>query len=218
MIGDLHTAALVGRDGAIDWMCLPHFDSPSCFSRLLGNDEHGFWRLAPAGGESAVLATRRWYRPDALVLETEFDTATGTVRITDCMPVRDSHPHLVRTVEGVSGSVDMRMDLAVRFDYGQVIPWVTSHRRAHSFHRGARLGGAVAPGRGAGAGHEHRGRLHRDGAGALSLHTGVASVPRGPATAPRQLLRGPPHRGLLDRVGRAVLLRRARTATRWCAR
>jgi GH15 family glucan-1,4-alpha-glucosidase len=126
VIGDLHTAALVGRDGAIDWMCLPHFDSPSCFSRLLGDDEHGFWRLAPAGGESAILATRRWYRPDALVLETEFDTATGTVRITDCMPVRDSHPHLVRSVEGVSGSVDMRMDLTVRFDYGQVIPWVTS--------------------------------------------------------------------------------------------
>jgi GH15 family glucan-1,4-alpha-glucosidase len=127
VIGDLHTAALVGRDGSVDWLCLPHFDSPACFSRLLGTEDHGFWRLAPAGGPDAVLATRRWYRPDTLVLETEYDTASGTVRITDCMPVRDNHPHLVRSVEGVSGTVDMRMDLTMRFDYGSVIPWVTTH-------------------------------------------------------------------------------------------
>ena len=127
LIGDLHTAALVGLDGSVDWLCLPHFDSPSCFSRLLGEDQHGFWRLAPAGGADEVVATRRWYRPDTLVLETEFDTPTGTVRITDCMPVRDEHPHLVRTVEGVSGSVDMHMDLVVRFDYGEVVPWVTTN-------------------------------------------------------------------------------------------
>jgi GH15 family glucan-1,4-alpha-glucosidase len=126
VIGDLHTAAIVGNNGSIDWLCLPHFDSPSCFSRLLGDESHGFWQLAPAGGESAVVATRRYYRDDSLVLETEFDTATGTVRITDCMPIRDSHPHVVRLVEGVSGTVDMHMDLAVRFDYGDVVPWVTS--------------------------------------------------------------------------------------------
>ena len=127
LIGDLHTAALVGLDGSVDWLCLPHFDSPSCFSRLLGTEDHGFWRLAPAGGRPSIVATRRWYRPDTLVLETEFDTPTGTVRITDCMPVRDEHPHLVRSIEGVSGRVDMRMDLAVRFDYGEVVPWVTTH-------------------------------------------------------------------------------------------
>jgi GH15 family glucan-1,4-alpha-glucosidase len=127
VIGDLHTAALVGLDGSVDWLCLPHFDSPSCFARLLGDESNGCWKLAPKGGARAILATRRWYRPDALVLETEFDTESGTVRITDCMPVRDSHPHLVRTVEGVSGTVDMRMDLTVRFDYGQVVPWVTTH-------------------------------------------------------------------------------------------
>ena len=74
VIGDLHTAALVGMDGSIDWLCLPHFDSASCFSRLLGDEDHGFWRIAPAGGPSDILATRRWYRPDTLVLETEFDT------------------------------------------------------------------------------------------------------------------------------------------------
>ena len=127
VIGDLHSAALVGIDGSIDWLCLPHFDSPSCFARMLGNEDHGFWRIAPAGGPSAILATRRWYRPDTLVVETEYDTAGGTVRVTDCMPVREGHPHLVRSVEGVSGTVDMHMELAVRFDYGEVVPWVTSH-------------------------------------------------------------------------------------------
>ena len=126
VIGDLHTAALVGIDGSVDWLCLPHFDSGSCFSRLLGHEDHGFWRMRPRG-PPAILATRRWYRPDTLVLETEFDTATGTVRITDCMPVREGHPHLVRSVQGVSGSVDMHMELAVRFDYGEIVPWVTSN-------------------------------------------------------------------------------------------
>ena len=92
----------------------------------MGTEEHGFWKIAPAGGPSTILSTRRWYRPDTLVVETEYDTATGTVRVTDCMPVREGHPHLVRSVEGVSGTVDMRMELAVRFDYGEVVPWVTS--------------------------------------------------------------------------------------------
>ena len=126
VIGDLHTAALVGRNGSVDWLCLPHFDSPSCFSQLLGDESHGFWRLAPAGGEEGIVATRRTYRKDSLVLETEFDTPTGTVRITDCMPMRDSHPHVVRLVEGLAGTVDMHMDLAVRFDYGEIVPWLTS--------------------------------------------------------------------------------------------
>jgi GH15 family glucan-1,4-alpha-glucosidase len=126
VIGDLHTAAIVGRDGSIDWLCLPHFDSPSCFTRLLGDDSHGFWQLAPAGGPEVITKTTQWYREDSLVLETEFETATGTVRITDCMPVRDTHPHVVRLVEGIAGRVDMRMDLTVRFDYGESIPWVTA--------------------------------------------------------------------------------------------
>ncbi len=126
VIGDLHTAALVGIDESIDWLCLPDFDSPSCFSRLLGDASHGSWQLAPHGGMSNVVATRRRYLPDSLVLETEFDTATGTVRITDYMPIRDAHPSVVRLVEGVQGSVDMRMDLTLRFGYGDAVPWVTS--------------------------------------------------------------------------------------------
>jgi len=136
VIGDLQTAALVGIDGSVDWLCLPHFDSPSCFARLLGDESHGFWKIAPAGAPESVLATRRWYRADSLVLETEFDTATGTVRVTDCMPVRDNHPHLVRSVEGITGTVDMHMDLTVRFDYGEVVPWVTSREGLVRFTAG----------------------------------------------------------------------------------
>lgn len=121
LIGDTHTAALVGRDGSIDWACLPRFDSPACFAKLLGNQENGYWRIAPAG---AVTATRRRYRGDTLVLETEHDTAAGTVRVIDCMPVRERYPEVVRLIEGVRGRVAMRMDLVVRYDYGSVVPWV----------------------------------------------------------------------------------------------
>ena len=126
VVGDLHTIAVIGIDGSIDWLCLPDFDSPSCFTRLLGDDSHGFWRLAPRGDSAQVRATRRRYLEDTLVLETEFDTATGTVRITDFMPVRNVHPTVVRLVEGVAGHVEMRMDLTLRFGYGDTVPWVTS--------------------------------------------------------------------------------------------
>ena len=102
LIGDCRTAALVGRDGSIDWLCLPRFDSAACFSKLLGTDDHGSWKLAPKGSEGA---TRRHYRGDTLVLESEFVTPEGTVRVTDCMPIRQKHPEVVRLVEGVRGGV-----------------------------------------------------------------------------------------------------------------
>ncbi|MDQ1395703.1 MAG: hypothetical protein QOG64_962 [Acidimicrobiaceae bacterium] len=121
VIGDTQTAALVGRDGSIDWLCLPRFDSGSCFAALLGTDGHGRWLLAPSG---PVTATRRRYRPGTLILETEFDTADGTIRVIDCMPPRGTNPDVVRIVEGVSGRVGMRMDLVMRFDYGSIVPWV----------------------------------------------------------------------------------------------
>ncbi len=121
IIGDTHTAALVGRDGSIDWLCMPRFDSEACFAKLLGDDGNGFWRIAPAVGGPA---TRRRYRGDTLVLESTWETPTGTVEILDCMPIRESHPEVVRIVRGVSGRVDMRMDLAIRFGYGNVVPWV----------------------------------------------------------------------------------------------
>jgi GH15 family glucan-1,4-alpha-glucosidase len=121
LIGDTHTAALVGRDGSIDWWCTPRFDSPACFAALLGTPDNGRWRIGPAGGDGNV---SRRYRDDTLVLETEFRTAGGTVRVVDCMPPRDKRADIVRIVEGVDGSVDMEMELIVRFDYGAVVPWV----------------------------------------------------------------------------------------------
>ena len=121
IIGDLHTVALVGRDGSIDWLCLPRFDSGACFAKLLGDEDHGSWRIAPKG---AGLATHRHYRGDTLVLESEFVTDEGTVRIIDCMPIRQRHPEVVRLVQGVRGKVTMEMQLTIRFGYGQVVPWV----------------------------------------------------------------------------------------------
>jgi GH15 family glucan-1,4-alpha-glucosidase len=121
MIGDCQTAALVGTDGSIDWLCVPRFDSGACFAALLGGPEHGRWLLAPAG---PVTAVRRHYRDDTLVLETEFDTPDGTAAVIDFMPARDRDPNLVRIVEGRRGRVAMRTELVIRFDYGRVVPWV----------------------------------------------------------------------------------------------
>jgi GH15 family glucan-1,4-alpha-glucosidase len=123
LIGNLRTAALVGRDGSVDWLCLPRFDSGACFAALLGDERHGRWVVAPAGGVRRV--TRR-YRPGTLVLETEFETADGTVRLVDTMPPGGGAESLVRVVEGVRGSVPMQLELVVRFDYGSTVPWATS--------------------------------------------------------------------------------------------
>jgi GH15 family glucan-1,4-alpha-glucosidase len=127
LIGDMQTAALIGRDGSADWLCLPRFDSHAVFAALLGTQEHGFWRVGPAhadGGEPPP-ADRRRYRGDSLVLESEWDTPRGTVRVIDFMPPREQHaPQLVRIVEGVRGRVKMRSALRMRFSYGWVVPWV----------------------------------------------------------------------------------------------
>jgi GH15 family glucan-1,4-alpha-glucosidase len=121
LVGDCHTAALVGNDGSIDWLCLPRFDSGACFAALLGGPEHGRWLLAPAARPHHV---RRKYRDDGLILETEFDTDEGSVRIIDFMPLSDKRWDIVRIVEGLRGQVDFRMELIVRFDYGSIVPWV----------------------------------------------------------------------------------------------
>jgi GH15 family glucan-1,4-alpha-glucosidase len=122
LIGDMQAAALVGRDGAVDWLCLPRFDSASCFSALLGDERHGRWLVAPAG---AVRAASRRYRPGTLVLESDLETADGAVRVIDFMPRRgQGPPRLMRIVEGVRGRVPMRMELALRPDYGSIRPWI----------------------------------------------------------------------------------------------
>ena len=121
LIGDTETAALVGRDGSIDWLCLPRFDAPACFAALLGDERHGCWRITP---EEPVTAVRRHYRGDTLVLETELETEGGVVRLVDFMPPREGPARIVRLVEGVRGRVRMRMELVLRFDYGRVRPWL----------------------------------------------------------------------------------------------
>jgi GH15 family glucan-1,4-alpha-glucosidase len=121
LIGDCHAAALVGRDGSIDWLCLPRFDSGACFAALLGSPEHGRWLMAPA---ARVRAVRRRYREGTLILETEFETDDGAVRVIDCMPLSNERWDVQRIVEGLSGCVHMRMELVIRFDYGAVVPWV----------------------------------------------------------------------------------------------
>jgi len=120
-IGDCHSAILVGRDGSIDWGCLPRFDSGACFAAILGDPAHGRWKIAPAG---IAKRTRRSYRGDTMVLDTEFETSEGIVRVTDCMPPVRERRDIVRIVEGVKGRVPMRMELIIRFDYGSIIPWV----------------------------------------------------------------------------------------------
>jgi GH15 family glucan-1,4-alpha-glucosidase len=129
IIGDTNTAAVVGRDGSIDWLCLPRFDSEACFAAIVGDETNGFWRIAPKaspapGTDPPLLSTARRYRGDTLVLETEFTVDSGTVRVIDCMPVHAQDAQVVRLVEGLSGRVDMRMELSIRFGYGEIVPWV----------------------------------------------------------------------------------------------
>ena len=131
-IGDLHTGALVGRDGSIDWLCLPHFNSGACLAALLGTAEHGRFLLAPAGEYGTDYTSHRTYRGDSLVLSTVFETPTGAVRVTDCMPIRDQVADLVRLVEGVRGTVDMVLAFNPRFDYGSIVPWLRPVERIGS--------------------------------------------------------------------------------------
>ena len=126
MVGDLHTAALIGSDGSVDWLCFPRFDSPACFAALLGEDTNGRWRMAPTSGGRC---TTRRYRGHALILETEWETPDGAVRVVDCMPPRGKAPDLIRVVEGIRGKVPITSELRIRFDYGHIAPWVTIEGR-----------------------------------------------------------------------------------------
>jgi GH15 family glucan-1,4-alpha-glucosidase len=121
LIGDCQTAALVGRDGSIDWLCLPDFDSAACFASLLGGPQNGRWIIAPVDSSQSV---RRRYRGDSLILETDFETPAGMVTVVDCMPPRDNGPDLIRVVVGRRGKIRMRTELTIRFDYGSIVPWV----------------------------------------------------------------------------------------------
>jgi GH15 family glucan-1,4-alpha-glucosidase len=122
IIGDCETAALVGLDGSIDWLCWPNFSSDACFARLLGTEDNGRWLLAPA---DKVEKTTRKYRHHTLILETTFETADFAVMLIDYMPIRDSNSDIVRIVKGIRGSAPMKMEMSLRFNYGATVPWVT---------------------------------------------------------------------------------------------
>lgn len=121
LIGNTRTAALISREGSLDWMCMPRFDSPACFASLLGTADHGRWLLAPAGG---VRNVKRRYREGTLVLETDYECEGGAVRVTDCMPLWPGRSDVVRVVRGLRGQVPIRMELVIRFEYGSAMPWV----------------------------------------------------------------------------------------------
>lgn len=123
LIGDLEAAALVSKDGSIDWLCWPRFDSVACFANLLGEPQNGRWLLAPASPAKRI---RRQYRKDTLILETDFETPEGSVTLIDFMPPREKHSHVIRLVRGTRGQVPMTMEFVLRFDYGKSVPWVTS--------------------------------------------------------------------------------------------
>ena len=121
LIADCQSVALIAKDGSIDWLCLPRFDSGACFAALLGGPQNGRWQIAPA---SAVRSIRRRYREGTMVLETDYETDEGCVTVIDAMPVRTAVPDVARVVVGTRGAVAMRMELVVRFDYGSIVPWV----------------------------------------------------------------------------------------------
>jgi GH15 family glucan-1,4-alpha-glucosidase len=125
VVGDTQTAALVGRDGSVDWLCLPRFDSPACFAALLGDRRNGRWQIAPV---DEITKVERRYRDDTLVLETDLYTRDGAIRLVDCMPPRGEAPDIVRLVQGLEGHVEVEMELILRFDYGTVVPWVRRER------------------------------------------------------------------------------------------
>src|SRR6476646_2279717 len=120
-LSDTQPGALVGRNGSVDWLCFPRFDSEACFAALLGDRKNGRWLFSP---KEEITATRRRYLDGTLILETEIETARGCVRLIDFMPPRGENPDIVRIIEGARGEVVIKMELIVRFDYGRVVPWV----------------------------------------------------------------------------------------------
>src|SRR5213078_2851001 len=125
-LSDTQTGALVSRDGCVDWLCFPRFDSPACFASLLGGKENGHWLFF---SDDEVTTVHRRYRGETLILETELETKNGAVRLIDFMPPRGENPDIIRIIEGLRGKVSMQMELIIRFDYGQIIPWVRRRKQ-----------------------------------------------------------------------------------------
>ena len=183
LIGDGRTAALISREGSVDWLCWPRFDASALFASLLGTEEHGYWRLAPQAGQ---VETSWAYREGSLVLETDHKTREGEVRVIDYMPVGGDGSHLIRLVEGLHGRVAMRMDLAIRFDYGSAVPWVSHNelgdlRAIAGPHKAVLRTKAHLKGHGPDHGRGVHGPCRRDG----RLHPQLRRQPRGRSAADR---------------------------------
>ena len=210
LVGDLQTAALVSRDGSVDWLCFPRFDSGACFASLLGGPEHGCWSLRPV---SPGTSTRR-YLHDTLVLETTWTTEDGSVaRVIDFMPPRGKAPDIVRIVEGVKGCVEFRSELTIRFDYGRIVPWVRkrTHEERHP-RRDRRAGRALLPHARRDA---RRGPAHGLGApgrrgAARPVRPHLVPVARGGSGGDRRGAGARRDRGVLAGVERGVPARAAR--------
>ena len=206
IIGDTQTAALVARDGAIDWTCFPRFDSDACFAALLGDRSNGRWLL---GCRDAPSRIRRRYRPDSMVLETEMEVEGGVVRLIDFMPIRDQRPDIVRIVEGVRGTVPMEIDFVVRFGNGRVMPWVRRRDDALTLTAGPDAlclrGDIDVHGEDlATVGTIRHPRRRAAGAG-----TDLVSVAPGTSRADRSVRGAARHRGLVAGLVGAVHLRRS---------
>src|SRR5881398_1731537 len=125
-LSDTQTSALVSREGCVDWLCFPRFDSPACFASLVGENKNGHWLFTPA---EKIDKLKRRYRENTLIIETEIETKSGAVRLIDFMPPRGENPDIIRIIEGLRGQVRMQMELIIRFDYGQIVPWVRKRKR-----------------------------------------------------------------------------------------
>lgn len=177
LIGDCETAALVGRNGSIDWLCWPRFDSGACFAALLGTPEHGRWLIAPVDGAATV---RRRYRAGTMVLDTEWLSGGGSAQVTDFMPVRAGPSHVVRIVSGLKGEVNLRMELVLRFDYGSTVPWVEQLPDGPGVRAiaGPDMAPAALDGAGARRKPLHGRRVHAARRTAGDLRALVRSIPR----------------------------------------
>lgn len=136
LIGDCETAALVGRNGSIDWLCWPDFSSPASFAALIGTKRNGYWLLAP---KVPIRKVTRRYRDHTLILESRFETDSGVLLLTDFMPVRETHSDIVRVAQCLHGEMKVKMELCVRFDYGRTVPW-TGRREANAWAAAAGTG------------------------------------------------------------------------------
>ncbi len=214
LIGDCQSAALVSREGSIDWWCVPRFDSGACFAALLGTPDHGRFLIAPVAPSQSM----HRYLAGTMVLETEHDTPSGRVRVIDCLVMGRDRPLLVRTVKGLSGEVNMRVELVVRFDYGSIVPWVRTVDGVWSAIAGPDGLGAADDGRSARRRYEDRRRVHGGAARAGLVRARLVPLARSRARFRTTRRRSSRARRGTGATGRRAACTRASGTSRCCAR